>query len=412
MKVNSPTMEAISRSIRQITEGDFFQDFMTFITQILVLFLIVFAIYYLIHIGNNHVDPKKRINLQRKQILNFILLFIFLSFLLVVLKLRFILFEILAPFMGAIVLAYVLNPFVKFLNKKGISRLWGVLLIYLAFSLVILVLSLTLIPKMTTEVKGLMEVLPEYSNGAYEYLHSTYLKFNQNLESLPPEFDGVRSLLQNNIERIQELVVGLITVVTNSLLAIFSRIFSIILIPILSFYFLKDAEEFKKALILFIPSSVRKKSLEMAKDFDTVLGGFIRGQMIVASFVGILTTIALLIMRVDFAVLVGLIAGVANVIPYFGPVIGIIPGAFFALMDSPIKAVYVVITFVVIQQFESGILSPKIVGKSVGIHPVWVIFALVIGGKFFGLIGLLIAVPAAGIIKVIGKHLVDYIVRL
>ncbi|MBM7613942.1 sporulation integral membrane protein YtvI [Alkaliphilus hydrothermalis] len=410
--MNSPTMEAISRSIRQITEGDFFQDFMTFITQILVLFLIVFAIYYLIHIGNNHVDPKKRINLQRKQILNFILLFIFLSFLLVVLKLRFILFEILAPFMGAIVLAYVLNPFVKFLNKKGISRLWGVLLIYLAFSLVILVLSLTLIPKMTTEVKGLMEVLPEYSNGAYEYLHSTYLKFNQNLESLPPEFDGVRSLLQNNIERIQELVVGLITVVTNSLLAIFSRIFSIILIPILSFYFLKDAEEFKKALILFIPSSVRKKSLEMAKDFDTVLGGFIRGQMIVASFVGILTTIALLIMRVDFAVLVGLIAGVANVIPYFGPVIGIIPGAFFALMDSPIKAVYVVITFVVIQQFESGILSPKIVGKSVGIHPVWVIFALVIGGKFFGLIGLLIAVPAAGIIKVIGKHLVDYIVRL
>ncbi len=411
IKMNYTTIETISNSIKQITKGGSFQNFIIFITQILLFLLIVFILYYLIHIGNNFVEPQKRINLERKQILNIILVLIIGSFILILLKLRLILFEILAPFIGAIILAYLLNPLVKYLSKKGIKRLWGVLIIYLSISFIIFVLSVTIIPKMSREVKGLVDVIPEFSNGAYHFLHNAYLKFNKNLENLPPEFDGVRNLLQLNLNRVQHFVMDILTVVTDTLLAVFSKVFSIILIPILAFYFLKDAEEFKKSIILFIPSGIRKKALQMAKDFDEVLGGFIRGQMIVAFIVGILTTVVLLILKVNFAVLVGMVAGIANIIPYFGPVIGIVPGVFFALMDSPMKALWVIIAFTVIQQFESAILSPKIVGKSVGVHPVWIILSLFIGGKLFGLVGLLIAVPVAGMIKVVGKHFIDYIVR-
>ncbi|WP_026475812.1 AI-2E family transporter [Alkaliphilus transvaalensis] len=409
--MDHPTIQTISNSIQEIATGDFLKNFLLFVTQILLVFLIVFILYYLIHIGNKHVDSRRRINFERRQILNIILVFLLVSIGLVFFRIRGILLELLTPFIGAIALAYILNPLVKTLCKKGIPRLWGVLIIYLSIGVVVLALSLTIIPKMTGEIRGLMEILPDFGNGAYEFIHDAYIKFNRNLENLPPEFDGVRNLLQINIDRGQEIVLNVLTSVTNTLLSIFGKVFSIILIPILAFYFLKDAEEFKKSIVLLIPSKVRRKALEMAKDFDDVLGGFIRGQLIVASFVGILTMIALLILQVDFAILVGLIAGIANIIPYFGPVIGIIPGVFFALMDSPIKALWVVIVFTIIQQIESAILSPKIVGKSVGIHPVWVILSLLVGGRLFGLLGLLIAVPAAGVLKVLGKHIILYIVK-
>ena len=409
--MNEGAIETVSKSIRYLTEGKYLANSLNFIIQVLFVLLLAALLYYIVNIGNKHLDERKRVSMQKKQIIYLILSLLGILFILLLINLRSILASIFAPFILAIVLAYILNPLIKMLRSKGIPRLWGVLLVYLTISIIIFVFSVTLVPRMTAEVKNLIEALPSYGNETFEYFYDMYLKYNKNVESLPEEFQAVKDLLRINISRFQEIIINVLSTITEGLLAAFSKIIGLVLIPILAFYFLKDAEEFKKSLILFIPSPWRKETLAIARDIDGVLGGFIRGQLIVATFVGLLTTVAMLALRVNFAVLIGIIAGIANVIPYFGPVIGIVPGVIFALMDSPIKALWVIIIFTIIQQIESGILSPKIVGESVGVHPLVVILALLVGGKFFGLVGLLIAVPVAGVIKVLGKHFIKHIVR-
>lgn len=405
------TIEAFSNSIKNINNNGFMSTFFNFITQLALLLLICTLIYYLIQIGNKHIDRDKRVSIGKKQLFFTAIIFSLIIILIILFNLRLLIFNILAPFIFAVVFAYILNPLVTFIHKKGISRLWSVLLVYLGIVLVLFVLSMTIIPKISVEIGRLVEMLPKYSNEAYDYLSDLYLKFNRNVENLPQELNEVKDLLRLNINRIQEIVFGFFTTITDTIISIVSKVVGVVLIPILTFYFLKDKDKFKTSLILIIPKSIRKQTIIIAKDIDDILGRFIRGQLTVALFVGVLTTVSLLILRVEFAMIVGLIAGIANIIPYFGPVIGIVPGVLFAMMDGPIKALWVIITFVIIQQIESAIISPKIVGNSVGIHPVFIILSLIIGGKYYGVLGLLIAVPVAAIIKVLGKHVIKLIAK-
>lgn len=408
--MNESALEAISKGVKELTGSTYFVNFIALLSRIALLFLALFTIYYLVHIGNRFVEDKRKIILKKRQLLSFLLIVVGVFCILLLFSMRSLLFSIFTPFLAAVVFAYILNPLVKYLNSHGIKRIWGTLIVFLVISLLILTLSLTIFPIMSSEVRSLLELLPEFSNRAYEYFNRFYESLNNNLQSLPPEF-GIKDIPPINPDWIQQTVFNALTSITNSLLSAFSSIFSLVLIPVLTFYFLKDAEIFKKSIILMIPTKRRKKILAVFREIDEVLGGFIRGQLIVASFVGVLTTIALLILQVNFAVIVGIIVTFTDVIPYFGPIIGIIPGVFFALIDSPLKALWVIIVFTVIQQIESSILSPKIVGESVGIHPVWIILSLIVGGKFFGLLGLLFAVPAAGVIKVLSKHLINYVVN-
>ena len=161
--------------------------------------------------------------------------------------------------------------------------------------------------------------------------------------------------------------------------------------------------------MLILPKKHRSKAILLFRDIDNAFGKFIRGQIIVASFIGILTTTALSIIDVKYAVFLGLFAGIANVIPYFGPIIGLVPTIIFALFDSPGKALYASGAFVLIQQIESGILTPKIIGESVGVHPVYVILSLFIGGKLMGIAGMILAVPVLVAIKLTVRHFLRYV---
>ena len=184
----------------------------------------------------------------------------------------------------------------------------------------------------------------------------------------------------------------------DSLITFFSKIFNFILIPVITFYMLKDLDYFKNQLILLIPKSKRSKLLYLFKDIDNVFGKYIRGQILISIFVGILTTIMLIIIKVRYALVLGIFSGLSNIIPYFGPIIGMIPTLIFALLDSPSKAMYAAGAYLLVQQIESGIIAPKVIGESVGIHPIYIILALLIGGKLFGVTGLIIAAPVAAVI--------------
>ncbi|HNR04443.1 MAG TPA: AI-2E family transporter, partial [Bacillota bacterium] len=183
-----------------------------------------------------------------------------------------------------------------------------------------------------------------------------------------------------------------------------SNIVNIVLGLILAFYILKDIEYFRelygKAAKALIKEQKNEKLNNLFEDINSILSHFIRGQLLAALIVGILSSIGLSIIRLDFAILIGMTAGIANIIPYFGPILGSVPAVIVGLLSgNPVKALLAIIVLVAVQQIDGTLISPRIVGSSVGLHPVFVMLAMIIGGSYLGLLGMLIAVPIAAIIK-------------
>lgn len=307
---------------------------------------------------------------------------------------------VLKPFFIAAVISYLLNPIVKVFESKGIRRILGVLIVYLIFIAIIMLLSFVLVPKLIKEISALAMNIPQYSNQMQEILkrfQDGYIN-----SGLPESFKAV---LDDNILMLQSMILSLLQNIANGIIEVFSQLFNIIIVPVITFYILKDVDYFKNQFILVLPKSKREKFIVLFRDIDNVFGKYIRGQIIIASFVGVFTTIALLLIKVKYAFILGIFAGIANIIPYFGPFIGIVPTILFALLDSTTKALYAAGAFILIQQLESGFLTPRIIGKSVGIHPVYVIMSLIAGGRLFGVVGLILAVPTLAAIKLTLRHI-------
>lgn len=387
-------------------------NFIIYLKEIFIVCLLGLIIYFLVNIGNKYVESTKRILISKRKIIKFIITILIITLIYIIYKTTKNLTGLFMPFILAIGLSYLLNPLVNSLEKRRIPRTLGVLLVYLILIGFILVISFSIFPKLTSEFKKLIDILPNFFNNAYRFFNELYIKYSKNIENLPPELQSINEVVKSNLDKIQITIINSLKSFTNSIMQVFSKIFSLILIPILTFYFLKDKDYFKKKIILFIPKRNRHDVLCVFREIDVILGKFIRGQLIVAAFVGIATTIGLLILGIDFALIIGIIAGIANIIPYFGPIIGIIPALIFALMESPLKALWVIILFVIIQQVESGIISPKIVGESVGLHPVIVIFSLLLGGSYFGIWGLLLAVPVAAVFKIVINFIINKLIKL
>ncbi|MFZ5351345.1 MAG: AI-2E family transporter [Bacillota bacterium] len=308
--------------------------------------------------------------------------------------------DILRPFIAAAVISYLLNPVVDLLEDKGIKRIVGVLIVYMAFIAIILTLGFFLLPKLIKDIGKLVENMPVYSSDLQRVLNDFQDGYFYN--NLP---ESIKEIIDENILALQGIVLSSLQRAADSIIAVLSQIFNIILVPVIIFYMLKDTSYFKNQIVLLVPKSKRNKAILLFRDIDNAFGKYIRGQIIIASFVSVMTTAALLILNVKYAVILGVFAGIANIIPYFGPVIGLVPTVVFAFFDSPTKALYAAGAFLLIQQIESGILTPKIIGESVGVHPVYVILSLIVGGQLFGVAGLIIAVPVLVAIKLTLRHL-------
>ena len=164
---------------------------------------------------------------------------------------------------------------------------------------------------------------------------------------------------------------------------------------------LRDHEEMRERLFLYIPLEYRTPIKNVLREVNRALNGFFRGQLLISGAVGLLIYIGLSILKVRYALFIGFIAGLFDIIPYFGPIIGFIPAAAFAFLRSPISVLWVLAIFVLANQLESSIIAPKIIGDRVGLHPLAVIFAVLVGGELLGITGMLVAVPAASIVRVL-----------
>ncbi|MBE6081864.1 MAG: AI-2E family transporter [Tissierellaceae bacterium] len=368
---------------------------------ILLLAFLFFLIYYLINIGNKYVNEDKRIKINVRKVF-FVLIFItFIYLIYKILNKYSFLSNLFGMFIFSVIMAYLFNPIVNFFEKRKIRRSLGILIVYAIILGVIVILSLTIIPNITKEAKKLMEILPLYLNRIFDFLNNIYDRYYSSIYSLPPQLQGVEQAVMGNAENMGNILSENIKKITSSMMNIFPKITSIILVPIFTFYLILDKDSIKNKIYITVPKDKRQDFSRLSKEIDKALGEFIRGRVIVAIFIGVSTTIALLILKIPFGLVIGLIAGIADIIPYFGPVIGIIPAVIFALLDSPLKALWVIIIFTVIQQIENDLITPKIIGESIGIHPITVIVSLIIGGEIMGIWGMVLAVPAVAVGKIV-----------
>ncbi len=381
------------------------------IQEVLITILLFILIYLFVNIGNKYLDSNKKLHIKKRYIFYFIIIIMIIYIIYQLFIKTEGMGQLIYAILISIIITYLLNPIVNFMEKKKIERIWGVIIIYFTIVALIVLLSMSIIPRLIEEFRRLINILPNYFNQINNISNQIYDIYSNNLNNLPEEFHNIKESFDQNLYKIQSAVITSAENFVNSIMSFFSKLLTILIVPILTFYFLKDKDHFKKKIYKSIPKQYRADVVSVSRDIDLALGKFIRGQLIVAAFVGIGTTLGLLLLRVDFALIIGLIAGIFNIIPYFGPIIGIIPAIVFAALENPSKVLWVIILFISIQQIEGNFLSPKIVGESVGLHPVIVIIALLIGGGFMGILGMLLAIPVIVIMRVIVNFGVDKLVQ-
>jgi predicted PurR-regulated permease PerM len=218
-------------------------------------------------------------------------------------------------------------------------------------------------------------------------------------------YEGMPSYLKSAIDisivKVKNIIVGYLNGFFNSLIDFSMELPTYILTPVFVYYFLNDTDYFTRMVKSVFPVRIRDKAVELWVNIDVLLSSFVRSQLILSLVISILTFIAMIILRVKYPLIIAFINGITNIIPYFGPVIGFLPAFFAALGDSVNKAIMVSAAFFIIQQFESSVIAPKLIGDSMGIHPVIIMIIILLGGNYFGGWGLLFSVPLAGMVKVV-----------
>lgn len=306
------------------------------------------------------------------------------------------------PLILAGLLFYLLRPFVNLLNKK-MSRGISILLIYLVF-IVIIVIGLAILgPVLQGQIMSLANNIPQIVEGIQEWFLEIDL-FNRISQLQQEEFLDIDGYIESAMDTLNNWGRGAITGVGSLLGSLASAVFTLILLPILLFYVLKDSKKFQEGFVNLFHQKQQPEVRNILVDVDRALSSYIQGQGLVCLFVGILCLIAFLIIGLEYALLLAIIAGLTNIIPFFGPWIGSIPAVIVALFLSPITALFTVLAIIIIQQIESNLISPQIIGKKLNLHPLVIIFLILIAGQLAGLIGMILVVPLFASVRVLFTH--------
>ncbi|TMU85639.1 AI-2E family transporter [Bacillus sp. BHET2] len=303
----------------------------------------------------------------------------------------------LLPFIIGGFIAYLLHPVVEKIHEAGIHRGIAIMLIYLLFfgGLGYAVYKGT--PAIIHQLKDLSENAPLFTKQ-----YQGWLKVVQSETSTWP--DGIQSQLGERIDGLEAWVTGLVALVLAALMKFMNSLLLVAIIPFVSFYLLKDITKVKTFVWHLTPKQWRQSAISFSKDVDESLGGYIRGQLLVCLLIGGVSAVTLWLIGMKYPLILGLLIGVTNVIPYFGPIIGAIPAVIVASTISVNMVMYVVIMVVALQFLEGNILSPLIVGKSLHMHPLFIMGALILGGEVGGVIGMIVAVPVLAVVKVAIFH--------
>ncbi|AKL98117.1 AI-2E family transporter [Endomicrobium proavitum] len=305
---------------------------------------------------------------------------------------------ILAPFLLAAFLTYLLSPLVTKIQSYGYRRWVGVAVIAAIFLAFIAALLIIFIPIFLEEIDKLSVNIPTY----YNSLNGLLVRLKENAESALPMLKEY-NVADIVIDKVKNISIGAAQRIPQYVVSMFSIFSLFVLIPLLSLFMLLGGEKTVQSIVEFVPEKFVETILAVIYEIDSVLGRFIRGQLIEASFVGVMSVAALSIFNVNFALIIGLTAGVANLVPYAGPTVGLLIASAVALIQyQSVEILFKVIpAFLIIQFLDNNFVQPFAVGQNVNLGPVTMIFVMLAGAQIFGFLGIVFAVPVAAIIKTI-----------
>lgn len=370
---------------------------------VLVVFLLSFSIYYLINIGNTKVSLRNRLKFDQIFIKRTAVIIILILITLFIFNKYPIVSRTLSTAIISIIVAYLINPLVIKLENLGLKRSYAILIVYLIVILFFAIIVVFLWPMLVEQLKNLVQSIPQI----VRYVNRLSDKIGGKFKDYPAVndfiLDGTKSILKS-LNKVQDNLIFELGNIGEKVSGLASGILRIVLIPVFTFYFIMFKEKYFIWIKKQVPANKYKGTVSLFREVDRVNSQFVRGRLIMAIAVGIMTTIFLLIMRIDYALIIGIITCVADIIPYIGPALGFIPAVVLALVDSPIKAAIVAIAFVLIQWVENNILAPKILGTTIGLNPLLILVSLIIGAGMFGVPGMIFAVPVVATLKVVTGH--------
>lgn len=339
---------------------------------------------------------------------------------------------ILQPIIIGIVIAYLINPIMVFFEKhlmrwiepkmkkkakakklcRGIATL-GALAVFI---LIIVVLLVMLIPQLVESIQGVATTLPSevqhLIDKTNKYLSSDSEAANFVEDTLIYATNYIKDWAMNDLLPKSNTY---LTSITTGLINVFKVLLNIIVGLIVSVYLLFSKEtfigQFKKLTYALFKPKKANIVIQTARKSNEIFGGFISGKILDSMIIGIICYIVLLIMKMPYPVLVSVIVGVTNIIPFFGPFIGAVPSFIIIVLANPIQGLYFLIFVVILQQVDGNIIGPNILGDSTGLSPFWVIFAIMVGGGLFGFAGMLLGVPTFAVIYYIMQEILRYFLR-
>lgn len=309
----------------------------------------------------------------------------------------------LLPFVAGLAIAYLLDPLVDRFESWGLPRWLGTTLSLLSFVVVLVAFALLLVPLIQAQTAQLIEVLPGYATAFRARVEPLIMRFVENLS--PEDVERLRGAAGQHAMDVVGWVAKVLRSVLSGGLAFFDVLSVLFITPVVAFYLLRDWDLLIAKVDQWLPRMHASTIREQARQVDDTLAGFLRGQAVVCMALGSFYAIALSAAGLTFGLVIGLLSGFLSFIPYVGSLFGFVSAVGLALMqfDSPWRVAIVAGIFLFGQAVEGNVLTPKVVGDKVGLHPVWMIFALLAGGSLFGFVGVLLAVPVAAVIGVLTR---------
>jgi predicted PurR-regulated permease PerM len=326
----------------------------------------------------------------------------------VIVYLIWLLAPVLMPFAVAAMLAYLGDPLADRLERLGLNRMWAATIVFVVIMVVVVGVLLLLIPLIARQVENLINNLPRYGDWAQNTVWP-WLQARLHLD--PHTFDSDRLLtaIKEHMASIGGVATAVLGKVSRSGLGIAMWLTNLVLIPVVAFYLLRDWDRLVAKVDGMLPRSIQPTIAHLASESDKILGAFVRGQLLVMLALGVFYGAGLGVVGLTVGPLIGMVAGLLSFVPYLGFIIGFVAAIIAALVQYGdwTHVLLVCGVFVIGQLLEGYVLVPKLVGDKIGLHPVAVIFAVLAGGYLFGFLGVLLALPAASVIMVLLRYLIE-----
>jgi len=308
------------------------------------------------------------------------------------------------PFLLTGVAFYLLNPLVDYMESRNVKRVYSIIALYLLIVTILTLIIMKVVPLLSEQITSLIVQFPVYSQDAQlkfeelvgnEYFNQVQDMLGIDTSKLVDDFSSRASELLSNA---WSGIGGLVGRITETVLAI-------ITVPFILFYLLKDRKKLTPFVLGFVPTKLRDRSLRVMLEMNHQISSYIRGQIVISCCIGVLLYIGYLIIGLDYSLVLAVIAACTSIVPYLGPAIAITPALIVAMMTSPIMLLKMIVIWTIVQLIEGKFISPQIMGKTMHVHPITIIFVIIAAGNLFGMIGIILAVPGYAILKVITTHL-------